>query len=91
MANPVVTVTLDKPSYTPGSPIVVSWSAVDADNSTETIRWEGADGEGNAVSGEITIARQDSFTMTRVYWPRTGVSLAVDNSTRKATGTVPSA
>jgi hypothetical protein len=92
MAAPVVTATLDQSAaYAPGAPIAVSWTVVDADNSTERLILEGADSQGNAVTMTVDVARQDVFTMTRVYWERTGTNLAVNNGTRSASGVVPSA
>lgn len=91
MATPVVTPKLDQASYEPGDPITVSWTVVDADNSTETLRLEGTDSQGNAVVVNVTVNRLDPFTMNRVWWPRTGANLAINQATRTATGTVPTA
>ena len=90
MASPIVTATPDKATYTPGAPIVVSWTVTDPDNSTDVLRLEGTDIGGNPVSVDVVIHREDGFTMTKAYWVRTGVSLAIDNVARKATGIVPS-
>jgi hypothetical protein len=91
MAAPTVTATVDASSYAPGAPIVASWTVVDPDNTSEELRLEGTDSAGNEISVSVTINRQDSFTMERVYWVRTGVNLAVDNTARRATGIVPGA
>lgn len=91
MAAPIVTPKLDQTSYEPGDPLTVSWTVVDADNSSETLRLEGVDSQGNQVTVNVTVNRLDPFTMTRVYWPRTGVNLAINQATRTATGTVPTA
>lgn len=92
MATPVVTVTPNKTEpYVPGEQISLSWTVVDADDASETIRYTGTDSEGNVVSGEITIQRQDSFEMTEVVWDRTGTAFTVDNQARVATSIVPSA
>jgi hypothetical protein len=92
MSSPQITATPDKSTpYAPGAPITISWTVVDADNSTETLRLTGRDSQGNEVITDVVITRQDSFTMTDVSWVRTGVKLAIDNATRKATGVVPTA
>jgi hypothetical protein len=94
MATPTVTVTEDTTiPYRPGQQIVLSWTVVDEDNSFATIRYEGRDSQNNVVSGEITIDRQDVFTMTLVEWvdEPNGTPFNVNNTTRTATGTVPSA
>lgn len=92
MAAPSVTVTPDKSTpYAPGAPVVLSWTVVDADNSTETIEFAGLDSQGNTVSGTVVINRQDTFTMTEVKWQRTGTLFTIDNAARKANGVVPSA
>jgi ribosomal protein L11 len=91
MASPVITPTVDAASYAPGAPITASWTVVDPDNATEELRLQGTDADGNSVSVTVTINRQDSFTMERVYWPRTGVNLTIDNTARRATGIVPGA
>jgi hypothetical protein len=92
MATPVLTATADQTGpYLPGAPCVVSWTVVDADNSSETIEWTGHDSQGNTVSGTVVIARQDTFTMDSVKWQRTGQAFVVDNANRKANSVVPSA
>lgn len=92
MAAPVVTVTPDKATpYSPGESITLSWTAVDPDTGTVTIHYEGEDSEGNAVSGDITINRQDVFTMTSVSWVGGGPAFSVNNTARTATSVVPSA
>ncbi len=91
MATPTLNASTDKPSYLPGDPITVTWTVVDADNATETLVLSGSDAQGNEVSVELVVNRQDPFTMDSVTWQRTGQRLTVDNTNRRATGTVPSA
>lgn len=92
MAAPNVTPVVDQATpYAPGAPITASWIVTDADNSTERLVLEGEDSQGNRVTTTLDIQRQDEFTMTRVFWERTGADLAVDNTNRRATGVVPSA
>lgn len=90
MAAPVVTVTPNKTtSYLPGESITTTVTAVDADNASETLITEGVDSQNNAVQVTTTIARADTFTISRQYWQRTGVDLTVTGMT--TSGTVPSA
>jgi hypothetical protein len=89
MAAPVLNASVDASTYAPGASITASWSVVDPDNAVEELRLEGTDSAGNAVSVTISVNRQDSFVMERVYWTRTGVNLTIDNTARRATGVVP--
>ena len=90
MATPVVTVTPNKSTpYLPGEAITTVVVATDADNSSETLVTEGTDSQGNAVAVTTTIARSDTFTISRQYWQRTGVNLVVTGMT--TSGTVPTA
>jgi hypothetical protein len=94
MAAPVVVTSVNKPPsapYAPGEAITVSWTVTDADNATEALRLMGRDSQNNEVTVDLNIARQDTFTMTRVFWPRTNVDLVINNGTRQATGVVPTA
>lgn len=92
MATPVVAAAPTSAApYAPGAALTVGWTVTDADNSTEKLVLEGVDASGNDVQVVLDIARQDTFTMTRVYWQRTNTNLAVDNANRKATGVVPTA
>ncbi len=90
MAVPVVTVTPNKATpYLPGEAITTVVVATDADNASETLITEGTDSQGNTVQVLTTIARMDTFTISRQYWQRTGVDLVV--SGLSTSGTVPSA
>jgi len=90
MAVPVVTVTPNKATpYLPGEAFSTVVSAVDADNASEVLVTEGVDSQNNAVTVTTTIARNDTFMITRQYWQRTGVDLSV--SGLSTSGTVPSA
>lgn len=92
MAAPTITATPNKPGpYIPGENITISWVVIDADNSTEVLNLTGVDSQGNVVNLTLDITRRDIFTMTRVWWPRTGVDLVIDNVNQRAVGTVPSA
>jgi hypothetical protein len=91
MATPVVTLTPDRASYSPGDPIVVAVSAVDADNSSERLVLSGTDSQGNAVTVALNIDRRDTFTITSAVWERTGVALAIDQAGMRVSGSVPSA
>lgn len=92
MASPVLNAAPTLPTpYAPGAAFTVAWTVTDADNSTEELVLEGQDASGTPVQVKLNIGRQDTFTMTRVYWSRTGTNLAIDNATRKATGVVPTA
>lgn len=91
MATPVLTATTNKGSYLPGEGITGTWVSTDADNSTEVLRLEGQDAQGNDVSVDLTINRNDPFTMTKISWVRTGVELTFNNTARTFSGTVPTA
>lgn len=91
MAVPVLTPGVDGAGpFAPGTQITGTWTVTDADNSTETITFAGTDGQGNPVTGSVTINRQDTFTMQTIVWERTGAALAFDNVARTFSGTVPS-
>lgn len=91
MATPVLNATTNKPVFAAGEPITVSWTVTDADNSNEQLVLSGVDGQGNAVSVTLDVARTDIFTMQVAKWVRTNVSLTIDNVARRATGTMPTA
>lgn len=91
MANPVLTATTNKGSYLPGEGITGTWVSTDADNSTETLRLEGEDSQGNDVSVDLVINRIDTFTMTKISWVRTGAELTFNNTARTFAGSVPTA
>lgn len=91
MSTPTIDVSMNAQSYLPGASVVASWTVTDADNSTEVLTLQGTDSQGNTVSVDVTINRMDNFTMTRVFWPRTGTNLTVNNTNRTATGVMPSA
>ena len=84
---PVVTVTPPTGPQVPGAPVTFTWTAVDPDTKTVTGQWSGEDAQGNVVSGTITLAVQDTFTMKT--FTLGGASLLIDNAGRKATGTIP--
>ena len=91
MATPVLTPSVNGAGpFAPGAQITGTWTVTDADNSTETIAFSGTDSQSNAVSGSVTINRQDTFTMQTIVWERTGAALAFDNVARTFSGTVPS-
>ena len=91
MATPVLTPSVNGAGpFAPGAQITGTWTVTDADNSTETITFSGQDSQGNAVTGSVTINRQDTFTMQTIVWERTGAALAFDNNARTFSGTVPS-
>ena len=91
MASPTLDVTLNAGQFLPGATVTATWVATDADNSTEVLRLEGTDSTGNPVTVDMTLTRTDTFTMNRVYWPRTNTNLTINQGARTATGTMPSA
>lgn len=91
MSVPVLTPATNKSGYLPSEAVNASWTVVDADNDSETLVFEGTDSEGNAVSAVLVLNRNDPFTMTRVYWQRTGTNLVINNTARTATGVMPGA
>lgn len=91
MANPVLTGTTNKQAYAPGEAISGTWTAVDADNATLTVRGEGVDLQGNPGSFEVTVQRVDGFNMQRVFIKETGTDLVLNQGARTFSGVVPSA
>lgn len=92
MTVPVVVATANKTDYTQGEPVTVTFSVTDAPRDVatpRTITWTGVDGEGNAVSGTLTInshsGSPDTFGLTSVKWVDTGVALTINGL--QATGT----
>jgi hypothetical protein len=90
VATPIITLTADRQSYSPGDPITVTVSVVDPDNSTERLVLVGQDSQGNSVSATLDINRSDLFTITSAQWERTGVSLSIDQANMRIAGVVPS-
>jgi hypothetical protein len=90
VATPIVTLTADRQSYSPGASITVTVSVVDPDNSTERLVLVGHDSQGNSVSATLDINRSDLFTITSAQWERTGVSLSIDQANMRIAGVVPS-
>jgi hypothetical protein len=91
MANPVLTPTTNKTTYAPGESITGTWTVVDADNATMTLRLQGADLSGLPIEVDVTINRSDPFTMERIFFVEENVDLTFNNTNRTFSGTVPSA
>lgn len=91
MAVPVINPTTNKSVYAPGEAISGTWTIVDADNATFTLRLEGTDGQNNPVSVDVVLTRTDTFTMQRVYFVEANLDVTFNNTNRTFVGTVPSA
>ena len=91
MANPSLSGTTNKASYSPGEAITGTWQSVDADNATLNVRVEGTDSQGNPALVDLSVTRLDPFTVSRVYIVETGTDLTFNQSARTFAGTVPTA
>lgn len=89
MASPLVTVTPPTGTLMPGTAVTFTWEVTDTDNRTIAFQWAGTDSQGNPASGSGNLAITDKFTMET--FTLGGVSLAIDNANRRATGVVPAA
>ena len=89
MAAPTVTVTPPAGVQAPSASVAFTWTVVDPDNRTITFNWTGTDSQGNPVSGSGVMDIQDAFTMNT--FTLGGTALTIDNTLRRATGTVPAA
>lgn len=89
MSSPNVLVTPPTGTLMPGTSVTFTWEVSDSDNRTISFEWAGTDTQGNPATGSGNLAITDRFTMET--FTLGGVSLAIDNANRRATGVVPSA
>jgi hypothetical protein len=64
MASPTVSAVLDKATYVPGAPIVLTVSYNDPDTATSVITVTGTDAAGHPATVTVTLAVVDPVTVT---------------------------
>jgi hypothetical protein len=85
MTVPTVGATPNKSNYQQGEAVSVTFTITDApvdQATTRAIDWSGHDGEGNVVTGTLSIVshspKPDTFVLDFVKWRDTGVAFTVN-------------